>query len=340
MAAKFKVVSLGKLGNPSLAPEEKELAGVKGGVEVAGARPTSEDEMISVAKDADAILGAGRFLTPKVMAALPKLRIIATYSVGYDTLDIDAATANHIIIANNPAVEWCLEEVANHAIALLLASAKKLVLLNNLVKQGRWSETRQVMAPMSPVHGQTLGIVGCGNIGRSVAGKARCFGLKVLGYDPYVDKALAKKAGITLVSSLPTLLKESDFVSIHAFLSQETRHMIGANEFHLMKQTAYLINTARGPIVDEAALIKALQEKLITGAGLDVFEKEPMAPDNPLLKMDNVVVLPHSASYSDAALDMHPINPAQEVARVLSGRWPNNVVNDGVKPKVKLVKTK
>src|SRR3990172_1908711 len=125
MAAKFKVVSLGKLGNPSLAPEEKELAGVKGGVKVVGARPTSEDEMISVAKDADAILGAGRFLTPKVMAALPKLRIIATYSVGYDTLDVDAATANHIIIANNPAVEWCLDEVANHAIALLLASAKK-----------------------------------------------------------------------------------------------------------------------------------------------------------------------------------------------------------------------
>ena len=114
--------------------------------------------------------------------------------------------------------------------------------------------------------------------------------------------------------------------------------MIGAKEFHLMKQTAYLINTARGPIVDEAALIKALQEKMIAGAGLDVFEKEPMAPDNPLLKMDNVVVLPHSASYSDAALEVHPINPAQEVARVLSGRWPNNVVNEGVKPKVKLTR--
>ena len=340
MAAKFKVVSLGKLGNPSLAPEEKELAGVKGGVEVIAARPTSEDEMISVAKDVDAILGAGRFLTPRVMAALPRLRIIATYSVGYDTLDIDAATANQIIIVNNPAVEWCLEEVANHAVALLLASAKKLVLLNNLVKQGRWSDTRQAMAPMAPVHGQTLGIVGCGNIGRSMAAKAKCFGLKVLGYDPYVDKALVKKSGLTLMSSLPGLLKESDFVSVHAFLNEETRHMIGENEFRQMKPTAYLINTARGPIVDEAALIKALQKKLIAGAGLDVFEKEPLAPDNPLLKMDNVVVLPHSASYSDAALEMHPINPAQEVARVLKGQWPNNVVNKGVEPKVNLVKGK
>ncbi|MBI2851373.1 MAG: C-terminal binding protein, partial [Chloroflexi bacterium] len=136
MAKKFKVVSLGKLGSASLTTEEKELAGVPGGVEVVGARPTSEDEVISVAKDADAILGGGRFLTPRVMAALPKLRMIGTYSVGYDTLDVAAATANHIIIVNNPALYWCIEEVANHAIALLLTSAKKLVLLNNLVKQG------------------------------------------------------------------------------------------------------------------------------------------------------------------------------------------------------------
>ena len=336
--AKYKVISLGKLGNPSLAPEEKELAGVKGGVEVVAARPTSENEMISAAKDADAVLGAGRFLTPRVMAALPKLRMIATYSVGYDTLDIDAATANHIIIVNNPALAWCLEEVSNQAFALLLACAKKLTILNNLVKEGRWNDTRQVMAPMASVHGQTLGIIGCGNIGRMVAEKARCFGLKLIGYDPYVDKALAKKSGITLTSSLPRLLKESDFVSIHAFLNEETRHMLGEDEFMQMKATAYLINTARGPIVDEAALIKALREKRIAGAGLDVFEKEPIAPDNPLIKMDNVVVFPHSASYSDAALEAHPINPSQEVARVLSGHWPHNVVNQGVKPKFNLTK--
>ncbi|MEK7353605.1 MAG: C-terminal binding protein [Chloroflexota bacterium] len=338
MAGKFKVVSLGKLSGGSLAQEEKELAGVKGGVELVGARPTSEDELISVAKDADAILGGGRFLTPRVMAALPKLKIIQTYSVGYDTLDIDAATANQIIVVNNPALYWCVEEVANHAITLLLTSAKKLVVLNNLVKQGRWGETRQVMAPMAPVHGQTLGIIGCGNIGRRVARKAPVFGLKILGYDPYVDKTLAKEAGITLVKSLPELLRQSDFVTVHALLNEETRHLIGEKEFHQMKPSAYFINTARGAIVDEAALIKALQEKMIAGAGLDVFEKEPMAPDNPLLKMDNVIVVPHTASYSDAALEVQAINPAQEVARVLSGRWPNNVVNEGVKPKVKLVR--
>jgi len=190
---------------------------------------------------------------------------------------------------------------------------------------------------MAPIHGQTLGIVGCGNIGRMTARKSSLFGLKIIGSDPYVDKALAKESGIAL-TSLSALLKESDFISVHALLNEETRHLIGAKEFSQMKSTAYFINTARGAIVDEAALIKALQDKRIAGAGLDVFEKEPMAPDNPLLKMNNVVVLPHSASYSDAALDVQPINPAQEVARVLNGRWPNNVVNEGVKPKVKLVK--
>jgi len=241
-------------------------------------------------------------------------------------------------VVNNPALYWCIEEVANHALTLLLASAKKLVLLNNLVKAGRWGETRQVMAPMAPVHGQTLGIVGCGNIGRRVASKAPVFGLQVLGHDPYVDRTLANDAGITLMSNLHAMLRECDFVTVHALLNDETRHMVGEKEFHQMKPSAYFINTARGAIVDEHALIKALQEKTIAGAGLDVFEKEPMAPDNPLLKMDNVVVVPHSASMSDAALDVQAFNPSREVARVLSGRWPKNVVNEGVKPKVNLIR--
>jgi D-3-phosphoglycerate dehydrogenase len=336
--AKYKVVCLGKLGNASLATEEKEMANVPGGVEVVAARPASEDEMIAVAKEADAIMGGGRFLTPRVMAALPKLRIIQTYSVGFDTIDVDAATKNKILIVNNPALYWCIEEVANHAMALLLASAKKLVLLNNLVKAGRWADTRGVMSPMPAIHGQTLGIVGCGNIGRRVASRAPVFGLEVLGYDPYVDPELAKDAGIKMVSGLHAMLRQCDFVSLHCLLNDETRHLMGAKEFHEMKPTAFLVNTARGAIVDEPALIEALQKKMIAGAGLDVFEKEPMAPDNPLLKMDNVVVVPHSASMSDAALDVQAFNPSREVARVLSGKWPKNVVNEKVTPKVALVK--
>ena len=167
--------------------------------------------------------------------------------------------------------------------------------------------------------------------------KAQCFSLRVLGYDPYLDKALAKEVGITLVS-LPELLKESDFVSIHTLLNEETRHLIGEKEFRQMKPTAYFINTARGPVVDEPALIKALQEKRIAGAGLDVFEKEPIDSDNPLLKMDNVVVTSHSAGYSDVQIVRLRTSVGQEAARVLSGRWPRNVVNKTVKPKVELVK--
>ncbi|MEE8413817.1 MAG: C-terminal binding protein [Dehalococcoidales bacterium] len=338
MADKFKVVSLGKFGGGPLTAEKKELGSLSVEVELVAARCTTEDELIAAAGDADAILGGSRFFTRRVMEALPKCQIIATYSVGYDTIDIQAATDNNIIVVNNPAVCWCVEEVSNHALALLLATAKKLTIQNNLAKQGRWSEIRQILPPMAPIHGQTLGLIGCGNIGRMTARKAQCFGLTILGYDPYVDKSLAEESGINLVSSLSQLLNESDFVSVHAFLNEETHHLIGEVEFGQMKPTAFFINTARGPIVDEVALIKALHEKKIAGAGLDVFEKEPIAPDNPLLKMDNVVVLAHSASYSDTAIEVNSINPSQEVARVLSGKWPNNPVDGTVKPKTNLAK--
>jgi D-3-phosphoglycerate dehydrogenase len=169
------------------------------------------------------------------------------------------------------------------------------------------------------------------------AKKAQCFGMRVLGNDPYVDKPLASKYGITLMS-LPRLLKESDFVSVHTPLDKQTWHLIGEAEFKQMKPTAYLINTARGAIIDEAALIKALKEKWIAGAGLDVYENEPIDPDNPLLKMDNVVAIPHTASFSEEALEAQPVNPALEVARILSGQWPLNPVNKTVNPKMNLSK--
>ena len=336
MESKYKVVGFAKLKGGAMDIEREELAKLNIEAEVVEARCTTEDELIEVAKDADAILGGGRLFTRRVIESLPKCKVVVTYSVGFDGIDVDAATDNGIIIVNNPASEWCVEEVSNHAIALLLVCAKKLVLLNDLTKQGRSIDARRVLKPMGSIYGQTLGLVGCGNIGRMTARKAQCFGLRALGYDPYLDESLVREYGITPLS-LPELLKESDYISVHTPLSEETRHLIGEEEFKQMKPTAYFINTARGAIVDEAALIKALQEKWIAGAGLDVFEKEPIDPDNPLLKMDNVVAIPHTASYSEAALDMQPVNPTQEVARVLSGRWPKNVINKTVKPKVKLV---
>jgi D-3-phosphoglycerate dehydrogenase len=255
------------------------------------------------------------------------------YGIGYDTVDVEAATDNNILLVNIP--DFCLEEVSNHAIALLLACAKKIPRLNSLVKEGRWREAKQAQSPMESVHGQTLGIIGCGNIGRTTASKARCFGLGILGYDPYIDKSLAGQFDITL-TSLPELLERSDYVSVHTALTQETYHLVGAEQFTLMKSSAFFINTARGAVVDEPALIRALQEGRIAGAGLDVFEKEPVDPDNPLLKMDNVIVMPHSASYSDAAFRRLRRSVGQEAARLLSGRWPKNVVNKNCRPKVDL----
>ena len=322
-------------GRIPIVEEAKELAKVD--AELVEADCTTESEIIEAAKDADAILIIHIQITRRVMEALPKCKVIVRYGVGFDTVDIKAATDNNILVVNIPSPDWCAEEVSNHAIALLLACAKKLVFLNDLTKQGRWMEGKQAQAPMGSIYGQTLGLAGCGGIGRVTARKAQCFGLRVLGYDPYVDKSLAKENGITLVS-LPELLKESDYISVHTFLSKETWHLMGEKEFKQMKLTAYFINTARGSVVDEPSLIKALQEKWIAGAGLDVFEKEPVDPDNPLLKMDNVVVMPHSASYSDAAFKRCRTIVGQEAARVLSGRWPKNVVNKTVKPKVHLVK--
>ncbi|MFC1860108.1 C-terminal binding protein [Chloroflexota bacterium] len=336
MKTKFKVVRLDKTGSSVNMDEEAKIL-AKVDAELIGVDYTNEDEMIAVAKDADAILTGQSHMTRRVLESLPKCKVVIRYGVGYDVIDVEAATDNGIIIVNNPAPDWCVEEVSNQAILLLLACAKKLVILMSPTKQGRWVEARQAKSPMVCIHEQTLGIIGCGNIGRMTAEKAQCFSLKLLGYDPYVDEATAEESGITLVS-LPELLKESDFVSVHTFLSEETFHLIGEKEFKQMKPTAYFINTARGKVVDEPALIKALQNKWIAGAGLDVFEKEPVDTDNPLLKMDNVVVMPHTASYSDAAFKQRDINVGQEVVRVLSGKWPKNVVNKTVKPKINLIK--
>jgi D-3-phosphoglycerate dehydrogenase len=319
-------------GKPMPALEEREEL-AKMGVELDIADCRTEDEIIDTAHDADAILTVGAPMTRKVLEKLSKCQVIVRYGIGYDTVDIDAATDNNVLVVNVP--DFCFEEVSNHAITLLLACAKKLTLLNNLVKQGMWKEAKQAQSPMGPVFGQTCGIIGCGNIGRVTAKKARCFGLKVMGYDPYVSKTLAEESGITL-AGLPALLRESDYVLLHTALTKETRHLIGEKQLKMMKPGAYIINTARGAVIDEPALIRALQEKWIAGAGLDVFEKEPIDPENQLLKMDNVIVLPHSASYSDAAFIRLRQCVGQEAARVLSGKWPKNVVNKTCKPKAAL----
>lgn len=327
---KYRVVHTDAYPGRLIKEEFEELEKVNAEVILTNCK--TEDEIIEAARDADAILSVFSPLTRRVIATLQNCKVIARYGIGVDNIDVKAATDYSIIVANVP--DFCFEEVSNHAILLLLVCAKKLVFLNNGTKQGRWDHSP---APMGPIYGQTLGLMGCGNIGRATAKKARCFGLRLLGYDPYVDESLAKQYEITLVS-LPELLKESDFVSVHTPLTKETRHMMGEKEFKQMKPSAYFINTARGSVVDEPALIKALREGWIAGAGLDVFEKEPIERDNPLLKMDNVVVAPHSASYSDASFSLLRRRVGEAAASVARGRWPRSVVNPTVKPKVQLRK--
>jgi len=334
MEKKLKAILVdGKRGDRLMPTEEETAELVKSGAQLVIAGCNCEADLIEQAADADAILTYGAHMTRSVMEKLPNCKVIVRYGVGYDTIDIEGATENNILVVNIP--DFCIEEVSNHAIALILACSKKIVMLNNILKQDGWMEAVKVQSPMASIYGQTLGIVGCGNIGRATARKAQCFGFRLLGYDPYVDKSLATEAGIHLVS-MAELLKESDYISVHTALNEETRHLIGTKEFGQMKPTAYFINTARGSVVDEPALIKALQEKQIAGAALDVFEKEPVDPDNPLLKMDNIIVLPHTASFSDDAFSRLRTCVGQEAARVLSGFWPKNVVNKAVKPKVDL----
>jgi D-3-phosphoglycerate dehydrogenase len=310
---------------------------VKVGAELVEVADSDKAGLAAALKEADILLYGGVPITRAIMEAAPKCIAVLFQTVGYDAIDLKAATDNNILVVNNPSFEWCVEEVSNHALTLLLALAKKVKTLDKLVAQGRWSEAKKAQNPMGAIYGQTLGIVGCGAIGRMVARKAKCFGLNIIGYDPYIAQVyLAKENGITL-TSLEEVLK-ADYVTLHPDLNETSLHMINDKAFAQMKPSAYLINTSRGKVVDEAALVKALQEGKIAGAGLDVFEDEPLPKESPLTKMDNVIMLSHSASYSNYAFSIAPVSIAKEAGRIISGKWPRNPVNKDVKPRVALVK--
>ena len=336
MIKKYKVVKFSNVvGSAMTTKETNELA--KFDVDLVEVADNNKNEVIAAAKDADIILWGGVPITRRIIEAAPKCIAIITGTVGFDSIDVKAASDNNIIVVNNPSFEWCIEEVSNHAITLMLALAKKLKILDELVTKGRWADAKKAQSPMGSIYGETLGIIGCGAIGRMVARKAKCFGLTEIGYDPYITQMyLAKENGISL-TRLGEVLK-ADYVSLHPDLNDTSFHMIDDKAFAHMKPSGYLINTSRGKVVDEGALIKALEEKRIAGAGLDVFENEPLSKDSPLTKMGNVILLPHSASYSDVAFSFPPINIARETERILTGKWPLNPVNKDVKPRITLVK--
>ncbi|MBM4764034.1 C-terminal binding protein [Bacillus sp. B15-48] len=310
-------------------PEEEVLK--KLGIELILEQCKSEEELIEKCKDADALLNQYALIPSKVIDKLEKCKIISRYGIGFNTVDVDAATEKGIIVGNVP--DYCLDEVSDHAMALLLSSIRKVTLMNNAVKSGTWDF--KVAVPVYRMRGRTLGLVGFGNIPQTLAEKAQVFGLNVIAYDPFVPIEVANKANVQLVS-LEELCKQSDYISIHVPLNQHTEGMISTEQFNQMKKEAFIINTARGPIIDEKALIHALQEGKIAGAGLDVLEVEPIGRDNPLLNMENVIINPHSAFYSVEAEAELKRKAAQNVADVLLGYFPNNIVNKDVKEKVNL----
>ncbi|MHB0878312.1 MAG: C-terminal binding protein [Anaerolineae bacterium] len=296
----------------------------------------NEDAVIEAGLGAGALLLSSGWATRRVIEALPDLKIISRYGVGYDRVDLAAATDHRVIVANVRTGGVFNQEMSNHAILMLLACAKKLLPLDRIARTARWGDRQPYMSPMVQIYGQVLGLVGLGDIGRMTAKKAQAFDLEVIAFDPFTPPAVAEAIGVELVT-LEDLLRRSDFVSVHCPLMPDTQHLIGEAQFRLMKPSAYIINTARGPIIDEQALIAALREGRIAGAGLDVMDREPPAPDNPLLSMENVVLTPHCAGISDRGTYNVKKKAAENVARLLSGRWPESVVNPEVKQYLSLL---
>jgi D-3-phosphoglycerate dehydrogenase / 2-oxoglutarate reductase len=297
---------------PSLDPAKKALARLD--PEYRMANSPSADDILAAARDADAILVTYAKLPGELLRQLTRCKAIGRFGLGVDNIDLPAAKA--LGIAVNYVPDYCLREVSDHAIALLLALARKLTFANKIVQSGHWD-----VSPLVPLHrleGQVLGLVGFGNIPRALAPKARALGLIVLAHDPHVAKEALSAAGVEGVS-FDDLLARSDFVSVHAPLLPATRGLMNGGALGKMKKGAFLINTARGPLVDEAALVAALDSGKLGGAALDVVASEPLSKDSPLLNRDNVILTPHIAYYSVEALEELQTKCASDVARVLSG---------------------
>jgi len=309
----------------SIEEEKKEFETMD--AELILAQVKEEEEVIRVCKEADGLINQYTLLTRRVLENLPKCKVISRYGVGVDSVDLQAATDLGIIVANVP--DYCVEEVANHTIALILTLLRKTAFFDRKVKSNRWDFRLGI--PIYRIRGRILGLIGCGRIGLDVAKKMIPFGLKVIAFDPYLQSV---EEGIEL-KDFDTVLKESDIISIHCPLNESTRHLIGEKEFQKMEKRPLLINTSRGAIIEEKALIQALKEGLLSGAGLDVLEKEPPDPTNPLLAMDNVILTPHVSFYSIESISELKRRTAENVSSVLQGKWPRSVVNPQVKGKTR-----
>ena len=330
----FKVVNIFALPGADFGDELVDSLGV---TLVKGMWKT-EEEIIANAHDADAVIGTVSMqpFNRRVLAALSRCRVIAGIGIGYDSTDLEAATELGIAVTNVP--DYCLDEVSGLAITYMLALGHRLLQIDRAVRGRRIAFNMdkkaldEIAFPIFRMRDQTLGIVGLGKIGTVTALKARGLGMHVIAYDPYVLRPVMESRGVKPVD-LDTLLRESDFITLHTPLTSETRNMFGYEQFKKMKRTVYFINTARGGCVDQPGLIQALREGLIAGAGIDVTVDEPIAPDNPLLTMPNVILTGHTAWYSvTSEVDLNR-RPMTQVVQALRGELPLYTVNTDVKTK-------
>jgi D-3-phosphoglycerate dehydrogenase len=311
-----------------------ELEGLAPVADIIEIRADTPAELAAGAKDMDAIITSwGLRIDRQVIESLEKCVVIGVGSVGVDMVDVDAATAAGIVVTNVPDV--FIEEVADHTMMLLLDVARMTSTMARMARTGQWYQARPILSRIPRLLGQTIGLFAFGNVARCTARRARAFGMNVIAYDPYVSELEITGAGVEPVG-FAELLARSDFLSVHAPHNEETEHVIDRGAMAQMKSTAVVINTARGSIVDEAALIEALRSGTIAGAGLDVLEQEPPEPENPLLTMENVLVTPHVASATTRMRPETRRRVGREVALVLRGRWPMSCVNPTVLPRVAL----
>ena len=320
MSNKRQKIVITDCDHPSVEIEKKILSEINPELTLETCK--TEEDVIAVASDADGIINQYAPITRRVIESLKRCKVIARYGVGVDNIDVEAATEHKIIVANVP--DYCVDEVSTHTIALILACARGITLLDRKIRDKKWDFT--LAKPLFRTQGKTLGLFGLGRIAKMVAQKASGFGFKIIAYDPYVSKV---DGGIRLVE-FSQLLSDSDFISIHSPLTVETRHSFGENELKAMKKTAYLINTARGPIIDEKALYQALKKGWIAGAALDVMEKEPPDWENLLPKLDNLIITPHISFYSEESYVELKTKTADAVHSVLKGELPRAMVNPQV----------
>ena len=307
---------------PNLDPATQVLSEI--GAELKLAADPSPESVMKVAADADAVLVTYAKINGDMIRQMKKVRIISRFGIGVDNVDLDAATQQGIVVTKVP--DYCIDEVSDHAMALLLTAVRKIPLANDQVHAGTWKMPNVV--PIHRLRGSVLGLVGFGRIPQLVAPKAKAFGMHVVAVDPFVPPEGFSKLGVERVE-FAELLKMSDYVSIHSPLTPETKGLFNADVFRQMKKGSYIVNTARGPIIDEAALAAAIDSGQIAGAALDVMTNEPPV-NSPLIGKRNVIITPHTSFYSEESLVDLQTKASQEVANVLTDRPPLNPVNPDV----------